>query len=77
MSARRFDELNLFSNLGFDVIIDKDLRPYLLEVNQMPSFATDSPLDYKIKKGVIGDTLAILNLSKRRRYKMMLQKKED
>jgi len=43
----------------------------------MPSFATDSPLDHRIKKGVISDTLELLNLSKRRRYKMMLQKKED
>lgn len=34
-----------FQLLGFDIIIDQDLRPYLLEVNQMPSFATDSPLD--------------------------------
>jgi hypothetical protein len=38
----------------------------------MPSFATDSPLDYKIKKGVIADTLAMLNLNKKRRYKIML-----
>ena len=24
--------------LGFDIMIDSKLRPYLLEVNQMPSF---------------------------------------
>ena len=61
-----------FQILGFDIIIDQDLRPYLLEVNQMPSFATDSPLDQRIKAGVIGDTLALLNLSVARRYQMQI-----
>jgi len=59
------------------VIIDENLRPYLLEVNQMPSFATDSPLDYRIKKGVVNDTLHLLGLTRRRRYKAMLMKKQD
>ena len=43
----------------------------------MPSFATDSPLDYRIKKGVINDTLAMLGLTKRRRYKAMVLTKEE
>lgn len=38
-----------FQILGFDIMIDHTLKPFLIEVNQMPSFATDSPLDYKIK----------------------------
>ena len=66
-----------FQILGFDVILDDNLRPYLLEVNQMPSFATDSPLDSKIKSGVIFDTIAMLNLSRRRRYKQMLERKKE
>ena len=63
--------------MGFDVLIDENLRPYLLEVNQMPSFATDSPLDFKIKKGVITDTLSLLNLSKKHRNQIIKQKKDD
>jgi tubulin polyglutamylase TTLL6/13 len=35
-----------FELLGFDVILDSNLKPFLLEVNHAPSFATDSPLDY-------------------------------
>jgi hypothetical protein len=31
-------------------MIDEDKKPWLLEVNQAPSFATDSDLDHKIKK---------------------------
>lgn len=58
-------------------MLDQDLRPYLLEVNQMPSFATDSPLDLKIKRGVVFDTLSLLNLSRKRRWKLIKQKQED
>ena len=38
-------------------------------MNQSPSFSTDSPLDYKIKKGIIIDTINILNLSIKRKLK--------
>jgi len=57
--------------LGFDVLIDYKLTPYLLEINQSPSFATDSPLDYRIKRGLIVDTLKTLCLSvhRKKRYK--------
>jgi len=40
-----------------DVMIDANLRPYLLEVNYTPSFSTDTPLDTLIKKNVIKDAL--------------------
>lgn len=33
----------------------------------MPSFATDSPLDYKIKRGLVLDVLKTLSLTVRRR----------
>ena len=39
-----------FELLGFDVILQDDMKPLLLEVNHAPSFATDSPLDMDIKK---------------------------
>lgn len=58
-------------------MLDKNRVPSLIEVNQMPSFATDSPLDLKIKKGVINDTLSILNLSIKRRNRLKTQKKAE
>jgi tubulin polyglutamylase TTLL6/13 len=44
-------------------MIDKNFRPWLIEVNQSPSFATDSPLDYEVKKAVLKDTFSLLNLN--------------
>jgi D-alanine-D-alanine ligase-like ATP-grasp enzyme len=42
-----------FQVLGFDVLIDSDYKPWLIEVNCSPSFATDSVLDLTVKKAVI------------------------
>lgn len=55
--------LMAFEILGFDILIDKNGKPFLLEVNHAPSFATDSPLDYEIKKNLFIDTFKLLNMS--------------
>jgi tubulin polyglutamylase TTLL6/13 len=52
-----------FEILGFDIFLDEKLKPWILEVNHAPSFTTDSPLDFKIKKSLISDTIKLLNLS--------------
>jgi hypothetical protein len=41
----------------------------------MPSFATESPLDYKIKKAVIYDSINLLNLSLKRKQRLKNMKK--
>ena len=56
-----------FQILGFDILIDHKLTPYLLEINQTPSFATDSTLDWTLKLGLIANTLQLLCINSKRR----------
>jgi len=51
-----------FEILGFDILIDQNLKPWLIEINYTPSFWTDSPLDENIKSDLIKDTLKLLNV---------------
>lgn len=46
-----------FEILGIDVMLDSKRRPYLLEINHLPSFTCDSPLDEDIKSRVIRQSL--------------------
>jgi tubulin polyglutamylase TTLL6/13 len=52
-----------FEILGMDILLDANLKPYLLEVNHTPSFTTDTPLDKVIKKNLIRDALLLLDIS--------------
>jgi len=63
-----------FEVLGFDIMFDANLKPWILEVNHSPSFSTDSPLDFKIKKNLISDTIRLLNLSLAKKIKYKKQK---
>ena len=53
--------------LGFDVILDSKLKPWLLEVNFTPSFNTDSSVDMEIKSGVIEETMKLINVTENNR----------
>jgi len=57
-----------FMILGFDIFLDDKLKPWLIEVNNLPSFQTDSPLDKKIKFDIIYETIALLNLTPYRKH---------
>jgi hypothetical protein len=65
---------NCFELFGFDVLIDSDLKPWLLEVNLSPSFACDSPLDASIKGNLIVDTYNLVGLKRFDRKKESLNK---
>lgn len=58
-----YENAMCFEVLGFDIILDQKLQPWLLEVNHAPSFATESELDRVVKFDVLRDTLQLLNLS--------------
>jgi hypothetical protein len=46
--------------LGYDVLLDAALKPWLVEVNHSPSFNIDSPLDRSIKEALIVDAVRLV-----------------
>jgi hypothetical protein len=40
-----FKNGNCFELFGFDILIDQEMEPWLLEVNLTPALSCDSPLD--------------------------------
>lgn len=58
-------------------MIDTKLKPWLIEVNHLSSFGTDSPLDKKIKHDLIWDTFKLLNLSVKRKKKTKSESAEQ
>lgn len=51
---------NCFELYGFDVILDYNLNPWLLECNVCPSLSLSSPLDKKIKTSLLCDVMNLL-----------------
>ena len=46
----------------FDILLDKKLKPWLLEVNHAPSFNDDTEVDKIVKTALITDTLRLLDV---------------
>lgn len=53
---------NCFELFGFDILIDEQLKPWLLEVNLSPSLGCDSPLDMRLKSAMLADLLTLVGL---------------
>jgi hypothetical protein len=53
-----------FEILGFDILLDRDYNPWLLEVNTSPSFATDSQLDFDLKSKVLTEAFNIIGVNR-------------
>mmetsp|Transcript_87806 Transcript_87806/g.120938 ORF Transcript_87806/g.120938 Transcript_87806/m.120938 type:complete len:111 (+) Transcript_87806:1134-1466(+) len=66
-----------FEVLGIDIMIDQNIKPWLIEVNNLASFGTDSPLDKKVKFDLINDTFNLLNLSIKRKKRAKKERAEQ
>lgn len=55
---------NCFELYGFDVLVDKELKPWLLEVNLSPSMQADSPLDWQIKGSLLADCFNLVGINR-------------
>ncbi|KAL4834621.1 hypothetical protein H8958_006384 [Nasalis larvatus] len=65
-----------FEVLGFDILLDRRLKPWLLEVNHSPSFSTDSRLDKEVKDGLLYDTLVLINLESCDKKKVLEEERQ-
>lgn len=53
---------NCFEIYGFDVLVDEELKPWLLEVNLSPSMRAESPLDWRIKSSLLADSFNLVGI---------------
>lgn len=51
-----------FEIYGFDVIVDANFKPWLLEVNVSPSLSSSSPMDKYIKTLLLSDSFYLCGL---------------
>lgn len=68
---------NCFEVFGYDVLIDSDLKPWLVEVNLSPALATDSPLDHKIKGTLLTDIFNLIGVKRFDRKKESINKMKN
>ena len=62
LKSFKLTSCNLFELYGFDIILDNQLNPWLLEVNINPSLNCDMDVDTKVKSKLITDILNIIGL---------------
>ena len=64
MKKRQLYRHNCFEVFGFDILVDSDLKPWLIEVNLSPSLSPDSPLDMTIKTNLLVDTFNLFGIKR-------------
>ncbi|CAO2644992.1 Tubulin polyglutamylase TTLL6 [Lemmus lemmus] len=65
-----------FEILGFDILLDRKLKPWLLEVNHSPSFSTDTKLDKEVKDSLLYDVLVLINLGNCDKKKVLEEERQ-
>ena len=64
MAKTIINDKHCFELYGFDVLLDDNLKPWLIEINASPSMTANTPTDYDTKVGLLEDTSAILDIEK-------------
>lgn len=54
------NDKHCFEVYGYDVLIDDNLKPWLIEVNASPSISSTTDMDRNLKMGVIGDAFNVV-----------------
>ena len=64
MAKTIINDKHCFELYGFDVLLDENLKPWLIEINASPSMTASTPSDYDTKLGLLEDTFAVLDIEK-------------
>jgi tubulin polyglutamylase TTLL9 len=56
---------NSFELYGYDILIDDQLKPWLIEVNASPSLTANTPADYQLKLALLHDTISVVDMEKK------------
>ncbi len=56
--------------VGYDVLVDNQMRPYLLEINNTPSMVPHTNLENVIKKGVLQNLFTLVDVENSQREQM-------
>ncbi|MFH4983491.1 hypothetical protein AB6A40_010200 [Gnathostoma spinigerum] len=54
-----------FELYGYDILLDENLKPWLLEVNASPSLTASSQEDFEMKYRILSQMLDVLDLERR------------
>jgi len=54
------NDKHCFEMYGYDILIDDNLKPWLIEVNASPSISADTINDYELKFGLLHDVYTVL-----------------
>jgi tubulin polyglutamylase TTLL2 len=59
---------NAFELMGFDIMIDQNNKPWLLEVNSSPAMSMDGAADSRVKPELLRDTFRLLDFEPQEVY---------
>ena len=55
----------LLCRYGYDILIDANLKPWLIEVNACPSLTANTAEDYALKMRLLHDTITLADVEQK------------